>query len=105
MANRGGQDPSKTAPPERFAETLPPEVAPSHSFSVQAIFELQRAFGKIEHAVDSLDKRVAEQGKTLRSIEKTVWLATGALGVIVAVGGFLIKLGFDKLALVLTAAH
>jgi hypothetical protein len=91
-----GQTGTETTP-TNFADTLAPEVAAGHSFSVQAIFELQRAFGKVEKAVESLEKQMADQAKTLRSIEIKIALATGAMVIVSAVVGLCLKYGLDML--------
>jgi hypothetical protein len=96
MPERGNRS-GRTTTPEQFAETLPPEVAPTHSFSIQAIFELQRAFGKVEQSVTSLEKRVEDQGKTLKTIERLIFVATGAFLVISTLIGLAIKYGLDML--------
>jgi hypothetical protein len=95
--SRNGDTPKSTTP-ERFAETIPPEVASNHSFSIQAIFELQRAFGKVERAVENLEKKADEQAKSLKNIERTIALATGAFLIISAIIGLAIKYGLDMLA-------
>jgi hypothetical protein len=102
MVSRGASDQPKTSPPEHFAETLPPDLAAGHSFSIQAIFELQRSFGKVEGALQALETKVADQGKTLKSVERILWIATGVVIVAGALGGFAIHEGLDLLKGVLT---
>ncbi len=97
MAERRGGDTSKPTTPDRFAETLPPEVANNHSFSIQAIFELQRSFGKVEQAVQNLEKKADDQAATLKTIERTIFIATGAFVIVSAIIGFAIKYGLDML--------
>jgi hypothetical protein len=98
MADRSRNgDTSKSGPPDRFAETIPPEVANNHSFSIQAIFELQRSFGKAEHAIEKLEEKIGEQGKTLKGIERTIWIATGAFIIISGTIGLALKMGLDML--------
>jgi hypothetical protein len=90
-------DPPRSTTPERFADTIPPEIAPTHSFSVQAIFELQRSFGKIERAVENLEGKVDDHSKTLKSIERTIWIATGAFVIVSGAFGLALKYGLDML--------
>jgi hypothetical protein len=92
-----GESQGRTTTPEQFAETLPPEVAQGHSFSVQAIFELQRAFGRVEKAIEGLEAKVEAQGKTLRTIERLVWIATGVFLAGGAILGFLLNEGLEVL--------
>lgn len=76
--------------PSRFPETTPPDYyGRDHSFTLQAIMELQRSVGEIGAKVDRLAADVKSQGEKLDTLRTLAAWISGGVALIVAVLMFL----------------
>lgn len=86
---RASSDARKSVTPDdRVAQTVPPEVAGSHSFLLQAIFDLKGSFSKVEEKIDTLKERVEKLDGSVNTLEHTVSKVRGAI----IVGGLVFTL-------------
>jgi hypothetical protein len=86
---RASNDARKSVTPDdRVAQTVPPEVAGSHSFLLQAIFELKGSFSRVEEKIDTLKDRVEKMDGSVNTLEHTVSKVRGAI----IVGGLVFTL-------------
>jgi hypothetical protein len=93
-----------TAPPT-FPDTIPAEAAGQHSFLLAAMFELRGSFGKVEKAVESLEKTVGDQAKSLDAIKKTLWVAAGVLTVATFLIVLIVEHNYDRIVGLLRSPH
>src|SRR5579862_8001398 len=72
--------PREGVPPERFAETTPPQAHPSgdYSYTVELVGSIQHQLGKLTEAVDSLKKQSTEHGTKLDDVRMDVHGAKSA---------------------------
>ena len=101
MPDREGRDKGQAAKPQSFPETKPFESSVSAGWFLEATLELQRSFGRVEKAIENLEKagdkydkslddlrssiedKLEKQRKSISTLQKTVWGAMGGVGVIV----------------------
>jgi len=62
-----------------------------HSFTLQAVMELQKVGGQLTERIDTLIKRVDEEGKTLSRISHQIYAAWAVLIVLGILGGFAVN--------------
>ena len=72
-----------------------------HSFTLQAIMELQRSTGGLENRVEMLSEQVVRQQRDIRWMARALWMAGGALVVLSPVAIWLINHRFDEILNVL----
>jgi hypothetical protein len=96
--------------PEAMAQTTPKGVRSYTDLNThQMVFELQGTVHEMKQAVASLDRnverqfldikeRLNEHQKSLRWIERAIWLVTGGAIVIGAVVGLVSEIGIAKIA-------
>ncbi|WBT04810.1 hypothetical protein PFY01_09075 [Brevundimonas vesicularis] len=84
-------------PDDRFAQSVPPEVAGSHSFLLQAMFELKGSFSRVEQKVDALQATVDKLETQVDDVRAKVsfvrgaaWVVGGVIAVVVLVVGWLV---------------
>jgi hypothetical protein len=81
-------EPASTTP-QQFPETTPPSYpGTDYSFTLQAVYDLKGAMSRLEHTVQQLDRSLSELKTDVRGVQRTLWLATGGVAIIVAVLGF-----------------
>ncbi len=81
-------NPEEGTTPPSYPAVPPPGYGQSdHSFTLQAIMEMQRSLGGLENAVENLRTKVDAQGTTIGRIEKIVIAATA---VVTVVGGIVL---------------
>lgn len=99
MAKRPArEDIGVSSTPKSFPETTPPNYpSQDHSFTVQGIFDLKGTVSGLEQQVIGLKSDVAELKTDLRSVQRTLYMATGGAVVIAAIGGFLLSQVWDTL--------
>ncbi len=109
MANssRGSNKPNDALdqPPPSFANVAPPHYQADHSFTLQAVMELQKSNGQLTEAVNSLRTVILKQeakldklDENLSTIKQKLYAAGVVLAIIVTIGGFLINKTWDLLA-------
>lgn len=97
MPSRGTR-PDATTPDSQQPVTTPNfETVGQHSFLLQTMLELQRSFGRVEHAVEALEKKVGDQAKSISVIERTLWIAAGVVMVASVLIGVLVQHNYDRL--------
>ena len=72
-----------------------------HSFTLQAIMELQNSTGGLEKEVETLSEQVARQQRDIRRMARVPWMAGGALVVLSPIAIWLINHRFDEILNVL----
>jgi hypothetical protein len=86
---------------------VPPQPSQmvDHSFTLQAIMELQKSNGQLTEAINSLRTAIAKQdGKidklddNLSTIKQKVYAAGIVLAIFVTIGGFIVNKAWDLLA-------
>lgn len=84
---------SPATPPQRFAETTPPQVSGADytQFTLGAVSQLQHAVGGLTTAVDALTRRSEDQGKKLDHISHVVYAAGAVVSVLTAIGVFILS--------------
>ena len=100
-----------TEPPEPSEALGPPERRPTPGTGIpsleisphitQLLFELNGTVGEIKNAVQTLTKTVGDHGGKIDALTKKIWIAVGALGVILPAGAFIIGKTWDKIFVVL----
>jgi hypothetical protein len=84
-SKRGDQRPATT--PQEFPETTPPTYpGTEYSFVLQGVFELKASLAKLEQAVAHLQNSLGEHKQDLKTLNRTVWVATGVVLTISAIG-------------------
>lgn len=99
-ASGGGEQASgaPTSVPRQFPETTPPAY-PSNDFSwpVQGIYELKGSVSKLEAIVQELKECVGRQRDELKTIHRTLNIATGAVIAVGAILSFFLAKAWDTL--------
>lgn len=92
-------------PPQQLANIPPPPHMVDHSFTLQAIMELQKSNGQLVEAITSLRGEISRQeakidklDESLSTIKQKVYAAGIVLMIFVAIGGFIINKAWDLLA-------
>ena len=68
-----------------------------HSFTLQAVMEIQKSVGSLENAVKELSERVEKQQRTISWMARVLWMAAGAALIL----GWIINNRFDEILNVL----
>ena len=68
-----------------------------HSFTLQAIMHLTETTGGLTKAVESLTEQVEQQHQTIRWMSRVLWMAGGALVVLLPIAGWLVNHRFDEI--------
>lgn len=90
--------------PERFGETTPAFGREEHSFTLQAVMEIQKAVGQLTARIDELVKKADRQGDKLDSISHQIYAAWAILIVFGIIGGFLVNHLWDPMTKLLFKA-
>lgn len=72
-----------------------------HSFTLQAIMEVQRSIGELTGSVNHLKESVDGHGDSLKSLQRVVWIATGGFIVGSAVLAFVLDKLWDRVMTVI----
>lgn len=112
-----GSSSADTQPPSSLAQT-PPRVQRSYDEmnTGAMVFELQGTVGEIKHAVATLEKtldkglaalekKIDEHQKSLRWIEKIVWIVTGGSIVIGSLIGLVTGVGLQNILIFINKFH
>jgi hypothetical protein len=91
MASRGRTDPTQQSTvPKDFANVTPPPQMLDHSFTLQAVMELQKSVVELATKTDRLIKDVEGQGTKIDDVRHQITFVKGALWVF---GGLLTLAG------------
>lgn len=72
-------------------------LGPEHSFSLQAIFELQRSVGRLEGKIEKLSEQADRQQRTVNWMARALFIATGALLILGPIVAWILNNGFDRI--------
>lgn len=89
--------------PQNIAETTPqPFVSPDHSFTLQAVMEVQKTIGRLEHAVETLTEESKKNRGILEDINKKIYAAKVLISVLFGSGilMFIINKFWDKISII-----
>jgi hypothetical protein len=101
---KSNPDPRKEAPQQPPIQSSTP-ISPmvDHSFTLQAIMELQKSVGQLTEAVNTTRLALEKQNQQLGKIEEKVssithklYAAGVVLAIALAMGGFLLNKSWDK---------
>jgi hypothetical protein len=87
-----------------LARQRPPSEGEEHSFTLQAVMELQKAVGHLTARIDELVKKVENQSDKLNSISHQIYAAWAILILLGIVGGFLLNHLWDPMTRLLVKA-
>ena len=73
--------------PGDLPDTRPPQTT-DHSFTLQAIMEIQKSIGGLSEKIGDLEGKIDAQGKKLNQISHIITASGAVLAVLVAVGSF-----------------
>lgn len=91
-----GQKKSQEQETPREFPQLPPNYSNmDHSFSLQAIMEMQKTLGGLSGKIDSLDATIKELGKDVSRHGKWIYAATIIAALLFACVGFIAKVAWD----------
>ncbi len=93
-----GRGAKSTTPDNQQPNTTPLEAAGQHSFVLQGVMELQRSFGSFEKSIQALETKVSEQSKKVEGLQRVVWISTGAIIVLGAIGGIILRANYERIA-------
>lgn len=79
MPQKDKPDAQASTTPQSYAQVVPPEIAGSHSFLLQAIFDLKGSFARVEEKVDALKAQSEKLETGVDSLKSTVSMARGAM--------------------------
>ena len=90
-------------PPSRFPERAPePHYATDHSFTLQAIMEMQKAIGGISAEIKALsagqqkfETKLDKMEDSLSTMSKQLYAAGVVIFIALAVGGFIVDKAWD----------
>lgn len=101
-----GQQQAKQATPRKQPNVLPPAHVGGHdhSFTLQAIMEMQRTLGQLVEATESLKRSADEQRKEIKGHGYIIAGASAATTVVLMIGGYFIDKMWDKLAAIMAIA-
>ena len=82
MASRGRTDPEQQSTvPKDFANVAPPPQMLDHSFTLQAVMELQKSVAELATKTDRLIKDVEGQGAKMDAVRHQITFVRGAVWV------------------------
>src|SRR5579863_3029315 len=105
MSAREDRERSREGPPQRMAETTPPEY-PSRDYAfptLQAVIEMQKTLGQLGQAIHTLTEQVKDNDKKLDKIALVVYSAGAVIAVLGTIGGFIVKGAWDLIEPILKA--
>ena len=73
------------------------EAGPDHSFTLQAIMEVQKSVGSLENAIKALSERVDRQRHTINRMARVLWMAAGAALVLGPLITWIVTNRFDEI--------
>ena len=73
------------------------EAGPDHSFTLQAIMEVQKSVGSLENAIKALSERVDRQRHTINWMARVLWMAAGAALVLGPLITWIVTNRFDEI--------
>ena len=72
-------------------------AGPDHSFTLQAIMEVQKSVGSLENAIKALSERVDRQQRTINWMARVLWMAAGAALVLGPLITWIVTNRFDEI--------
>ena len=72
-------------------------AGPDHSFTLQAIMEVQKSVGSLENAIKALSERVDRQQRTINWMARVLWMAAGAALVLGPLITWVVTNRFDEI--------
>ena len=72
-------------------------AGPDHSFTLQAIMEVQKSVGGLENAIKALSERVDRQQRTINWMARVLWMAAGAALVLGPLITWVVTNRFDEI--------
>ena len=72
-------------------------AGPDHSFTLQAIMEVQKSVGSLENAIKALSERVDRQQRTINWMARVLWMAAGAALVLGPLVTWIVTNRFDEI--------
>jgi len=101
MADKSTRSDQAT-PADVGAANVPQPMPVDHSFTLQAIMELQKSTGELKECVKSLTKSLDRQeskldeiGQTVNGINMKVYAAGVVLTIVVGIGAFVVNKAID----------
>jgi hypothetical protein len=92
MSPREDRERGRETTPQRMAETNPPAVPTSdYSFTLQAVFEMQKTVGQLMQGVETLTHESRENSKKLNHISHVVYAVGAVVTVIGGIAGFVLR--------------
>jgi hypothetical protein len=96
--------------PSSSASTTPSFGNHDHSFTLQAIMEMQKSIGALQassnnvsSSVDTLSKKLDKTDEKLSGVTHKIYGATAVLAILVALGGFVVNKAWDLMASQITS--
>lgn len=80
--------------PTEFAQ-VPPYPSMDHSFTLQAVMEMQKTLGILSGKIDSVDSTVKEIGRDVSRHGKWIFAATAVALLLFTIVGFMAKVAWD----------
>ena len=72
-------------------------AGPDHSFTLQAIMEVQKSVGSLENAIKALSEQVDRQQRTINWMARVLWMAAGAALVLGPLITWVVTNRFDEI--------
>ena len=72
-------------------------AGPDHSFTLQAIMEVQKSVGSLENAIKALSERVDRQRHTINWMARVLWMAAGTALVLGPLITWIVTNRFDEI--------
>jgi hypothetical protein len=106
MAARKSPPEYRQAPAqEPLSEPVPYTAHQDHSFTLQAIMELQKSSGKVEaallantSAIEKLDAKIDRVEEKLSGVTHKIYAASVVVALLIAVGAFVVNKAWDVAA-------
>lgn len=94
-ASRGGK--GRAGNPRGTPYEAAGGAGPDHSFTLQAIMEVQKSVGSLENAIKALSERVDRQQHTINWMARVLWMAAGATFVLGPLITWVVTNRFDEI--------
>lgn len=95
-SGNGNQKGTKQEPPRTLPQTNPPPATSDHSFTLQAIMELQKSMGSLEKAVEQLASSIENQSKSIDRIKYILAFSAGVVFIGSIILGYIVDKKFDN---------
>lgn len=99
----GEREDQQGSKPKAFPETTPPSYpSTDHSFTVQGVFEIKASVAALDERVKHLKESMDEARNDLKSVQRTLWVASGVVLAVSTIGGFFLNKIWDSVALLVS---